>query len=280
MARPIDITSSILQLQQLDLQYKSKLTEYETAYASYITTAQSTTAENNYVTVPGKIYSGGTSVSNTANSSQTQCQTLCSASPTCTAATFNSTSKRCSLFSGSGTIVDGATSDNLIIKKINQELINMNTINEQLILINTQMMDIVKTVEPDVNTNMSNLLVNNTTLITNSAALAQEQLKMQNSAKDREEINKNYNNQSLIVDKQNASYNLWLVIMIVAIVLVFKFVLYPETTGSTLGIILWSTIIICIVLVTTTSNNPAMYMIWMLLIVFVLLMKTNLIPSF
>lgn len=280
MANPIDITSSILQLQQLDLQYQSKLAEYETAYASYISTAQSQTNANTYVTVPGKVYSGGTVISNTSNSSQTQCKTLCSANASCAAATFNSTSKRCSLFSGSGSIIDGATSDNLIIKNMNQQLINLKTINTQLIAINSQMMDIIKTVGPNANTNLSNLSVNNASLTRNNNALTQEQIKLKHLMDDYSEIDENYTNQSLNADKQNASYNLWLIIMIVAIALVFKFVLYPDATANPLSIILWSIIIICIVLVTTTSNNPAMYMIWMLLIVFVLLMKTKLIPSF
>jgi hypothetical protein len=58
-----------------------------------------------------------------------------------------------------------------------------------------------------------------------------------------------------------------------------KFLFFPEARGDLLSIILWSIIIICIILATIHLNNPAAYAIWIVLIMLVLMMKAQLIPS-
>jgi hypothetical protein len=279
MSTPIDISSNILQLKQLELQYKTKINEYKTAYASYITTTQSQTDQNSYVVLPGKVYSGATNISNTTNSTTDNCQALCSANTSCTGATFNSISKMCSLFKGKGTLVNGGSSDNTIIKKLNQQLIALDAVNSQLIDINNQMMAIVNKIQPSVKQNIATLSTNDATLIANSESLKKEQRAIKKLLNEYNDIDQNYINQTLNVDKRNASYYLWLVITIVAVFLALKFVLFPEARGNIVSIILWSIIIICIILGTINLKNPAVYGIWVALVALVLMMKAKIIPS-
>lgn len=279
MSRAIDISSNILQLQKLEMQYKTKINEYKTAFASYVTTTQSQTDKNSYVILPGKIYLDAASISNNTNSTTDNCQALCSANSLCTGATFNSISKKCSLFKGTGTLANGGSSDNTIIKKQNQQLIELNAINSQLIYINDQMMSIVKQIQPSVEKNMFVLYTNDATLIANNESLKKEQDAIKKLLDEYNDIDQNYINQTLNVDKQNASYYLWLVITIVALVLAFKFAMFPEARGNTISVILWSIIIICIILATINLKNPVVYGLWVLLVAIVLMMKARIIPS-
>jgi len=276
---PIDITSNILQLQQLEMQYKTKINEYKTTYASYITTFQSQSDKNSYVVLPGKLYSDAILISNNTNSTSEQCQGLCSANNLCTGATFNSISKTCSLFKGQGTLVNGGSSDNTIIKKINQQLIALDSVNSQLININNQMMNIVKNIQPSVDQNISTLSKNDAELIANNESLKKEQDAIKKLLDEYNDIDQNYINQTLNVDKQSASYYLWLVIAIVAFCLVLKYVLFPEARGNVISVILWSIIIIFIILATINLKNPAVYGMWVALVALVLMMKAQIIPS-
>jgi PAN domain len=280
MPTAINTNSDILQLQRLEIQYKTKMNEYKSAFASYITTMNSQPANaKSYVVLPGKTYMGSGGISDNRNSSVSQCQALCSANKNCTGATFNSISKVCKLRTGKGPITTSASSDNAIITRVNQQLINLETINAQLISLNDQMIVISKRIKPSVNTNIVTLSTNNADLVKNNSDLLKEQIKIKNMLDEFNDIDQNYISQSLNADQKNASYYLWLIIMIVSLILTVKFIAFPDSRGNLLSVILWSVIIICIIIATIHLNNPAAYAIWVILIALVLMMKAQLIPS-
>jgi len=280
MTTAVNINSDILQLQQLELQYKTLLNEYKTAHASYVTTIQSQSKDSNsYVVLPGKTYMGSGSISDNRNSSISECEALCSANKSCTGATFNSISNVCKLRKGRGLISDGASSDNAIITKITQQLVNLETINSRLILINNQMIVISNRIQPNVNENVTTLATNNGELMKNNDSLKAEQNKIKKMLDEYRDVNQSYINQSLNVEQKSASYYMWLIIMIVSVSLVFKFVFFPDSRGNSVSVILWSIIIICLVLATMHLNNPSAYAIWISIIAVILMMKAQLIPS-
>jgi hypothetical protein len=279
MTTAVNLNSDILQLKTLEVQYNTKLTEYESAFASYITTMKSQPNSNSYVVLPGKSFMGTASVSDNTNSTSSQCQALCSSNKECTGATFNSISGVCKLRKGDGPISSSASSDIAIVTRSKQQLDNLEKINAQLISINEQMISINRRIKPSVNENDSSLVKNNTVLIKNNAELLTEQAKIKKLLNEFNDIEQNYNNQTLNVDKNNARYYMWLIIMIVALILTSKFLFFPEARGDVFSIILWTTIIICIIIATLHLNNPAAYAIWISLIFLVLMMKAKLIPS-
>jgi hypothetical protein len=279
MPSAINLNSDILQLQTLEVQYKTKITEYKSVFASYITTMKSQSNANSYVVLPGKSFMGTASVSDNANSTSSQCQALCSSNKECTGATFNSISGVCKLRKGDGPISSSASGDVAIVTRIKEQLDNLEKLNAQLISINDQMISINRRIKPSVNENESVLVTNDKDLIKNNSELLAEQVKIKNMLNEFNDIEQNYNNQTLIVDKNNARYYLWLIITIVALILTSKFLFFPEARGDVFSIILWSTIIICIIIATLHLNNPIAYAIWIFLIFLVLMMKAQLIPS-
>jgi hypothetical protein len=106
-----------------------------------------------------------------------------------------------------------------------------------------------------------------------------EKLKIVKLIDEYKDIYSEYSEKSISTDQQNSSYYLWLIITIVSVILLIKFIFFPELKGNVVSVILWTIIIICITLSTIHLNNPSAYAIWILLVALVLMMKSNLIPS-
>ena len=279
MPTAVNLNSDVLQLQRLNEQYMSKLTEYKSAFATYVTTMKSQTNANSFVILPGKTFMGTASLSDNRNSTTAQCQALCSSNKSCTGATFNNISKVCKLRKGDGPISSGASSEFAIVTKSKQQLDNLDKINSQLISLNDKMITISNKIKPSVNKNDATLSTNNRNLMRNNVALLQEQVKIKNMLDQFNDIDQSYISKSLNADQKNASYYMWLIITTVALILTAKFLFFPEAKGNVISIILWTIIIICIILATIHLNNPAAYAIWVVLIALVLMMKAQLIPS-
>jgi hypothetical protein len=279
MPTAVNLNSDVLQLQRLNQEYMTKLTQYKSAFATYVTTMNSQTNANSLVVLRGKTFMGAASLSDNRNSTFGQCQALCSSNNSCTGATFNNISKVCKLRKGNGPISSGASSEFAFVRKSIQQLDQLDKINGQLISLNDQMIAVEKRIKPSVNKNMSTLSTNNNNLIRNNSSLLEEQIKIKKMLDQFNDIEQNYISQSLNTDQKNAGYYLWLIIMIVALILTMKFLFFPDARGNLFSVILWSTIIICIILATINLNSPVAYAIWIILIALVLMMKANLIPS-
>lgn len=275
-----NINSGLIQLTALEGQYKQKLTEYESAYATYISALQSqNNGSNSFVVLPGQKYMGTGSISDITNSTTTTCEAACSANSLCTGASFNSISNICQLRSGNSLLSVGATSDNAIISEVRQKLINLETINAQLIEINNQMTTIYKQLEPDLQYQKNTMTENNYDLIVQYFHLMEEKAKIQKLLDEYNDINKNNSNMSLMADQENSSYYLWLIIAAIAITLTLKFIFFPESKGNLISVVMWTILIICMALMTIHLNNPTTFFVWTILVIIVLMMKSKLIPS-
>jgi len=204
-----DVNSKLIALQALEGQYRNKLTEYENGYATYISALQSQkSGSSSYVVLPEKTYMGTGSISETINSSASMCEASCSANALCTGASFNSTSKVCKLRSGNSLLTPGATSDNAIITDVRQKLINLETINAQLIEINNQMTTLYNQMQPLVTTQTETLLTNNGTLTTQYSELMKEKFKIVKLMDEYKDTYAEYTETSLSTDQRNSSYYL------------------------------------------------------------------------
>jgi hypothetical protein len=279
MSNAINIDSEVLQLQTLETQYKIKLAEYKSAFASYVTTVHSDSSDkNSYVVLPGKIFMGDGSVSDNVNTNMSQCEALCSANSICSGAIFNTISNVCKLRKGMGLLSEGASSDNAIIKKITQQLIQLDSINAQLIDINNKMTEIGKNIQPSVNKNADTLYSNSLELKNNNNALLAEQEKIKNLLAEYNDVEQEYVNQSLNADQKTSSYYLWMIVMILSVCFVIKYTMFPDSRGNVVGILLITLFIIFLLFATIHMNNPAVYAIWICLVALVILIKADLIP--
>ena len=277
------VNSYLVKLEVLNSQYKTKLIQYESAYATYISALNDNTINsqtNSYVVLPGKIYTG-VEISKNTNSSISQCEASCSANKSCNGASFNSINNTCTLQSGNGILSKSAQNDNAIITKMKEQIINLEIINSQMIEINNQITNTYKLINPLISTYQIKLDTNENDLLTQNSLLMTEREKIKHLLDEYNDINQNNINQTLFVEQSNSSYYLWFIICIISIILVIKTAFFPNVQSkmSLLSIILWSILFICVILSTVNLNNPIAYAIWLILIIIILMMKSNLIPS-
>ena len=169
--------------------------------------------------------------------------------------------------------------DNAIITSIRAKIINLETLNNQLITINGQITDLYNQMNSQVTVQTGTLSTNGDNLSTQYSLLMDEKIKIKNLLDEYNNIDNSNIDQTIVVDQQNSSYYLWLIICIISIILVIKFIAFPDSKGNLISVISWTSIFICITLATLHLNNPAAYAIWLILIVLVLMMKSELIPS-
>lgn len=277
MSQSDNINSYLIQLEALDGQYRTKLTEYESAYTTYISTLQDQTqssATNSYVVLPGQTYMGTSTISNNTNSSISQCEALCSADSACTGASFNSTSAVCSLKSGNSGLTAGATSDNAIITNIKSQIIHLETLNAQLIAINEQITEIYSQIQPSISGDSTSLSANGADITAQYSSLLAEKMKIKRLLEEYNDIDKNYIDQSLTVEQQNATYYLWIYICIIVFVITIQMIVFPDASiGKSIIIIMF---IAFLIFSTMYLTNPSIYALWLVVIAIIVMVSFKL----
>jgi hypothetical protein len=230
--------SDIVQLEALEGQYKNKLTQYESAYVTYINSLQQQNSDTrSYVVLPGKNYMGTGSISDTPDSTVSMCEASCKENPLCSGASFNSISNVCKLRSGDGALRPGATSDNAIITTIKENLMNLEKLNVQLIQINVQITELYHKMQPTIDSQNQALSTNGEELSKRYSLLQQEKLKIKKLLDEYGDVNKNIDDSTIMVEQQNSTYYLWVIICILSLYLVVKYTAFPDEKLGLIGTI-------------------------------------------
>lgn len=237
--------SDIVKLEALNGQYKNKLTEYESAYATYIQgLQQNDNTYNSYIVLPGKTYQGTASISDISGSTLTRCEASCSQQPLCSGASFNSITNVCKLRSGEAGLTAGATSDHAIITKSRANILHLNTLNDQLIEINRQMNEIHKTMQPQTTKQSQVMAVQGDELQQRGGLLTTEKDKIKRLLTEYNDVVKNNADQTITVEQKSSVYVIWLILCIMAILLAVKYTVFPDVSmglfSTFLGLVLFT----------------------------------------
>lgn len=244
----MSIQSDLVQLEALEGQYKTKLTQYESAYATYISSLQQDSNTNSFVVLPGKSYAGPNIISDTPDSTLTMCEASCKANPLCGGASFNSISNVCKLYGGNGGLRPGATSDNAIITNIKKNIFDLETLNRELLMIHQKIADLYSKMQPLVGQHMETINTNGEELSNRYSLLMDEKNKIKRLQDEYKDVNKSYTDQSLMVEQRNYTYYLWFIFCIVSILLVIKLLFYSEEKILSISTIISVAIILAILL--------------------------------
>jgi len=280
MQNAISTESDILRLEALQTQFKAKMTEYQAEYATYISLANSPTSSSTFITLPKMTYTGATLISNNRNMTPQLCETLCRANNSCTAATFNSLSKICNLYRGeSGKIANGKDSDSLIIREVSRQLVILRNINKQLIAITNEMIAVSRNINAPLSRNINTESINDVYLIRNHNKLKEEQDKIKGLLDVFNNLDREYDDEVLKTEKSYSRYYLWLTALIIMLILVGKFVLFPGSGGNVISVILSTIFIVSTILLTANLNSPVVYSIWTFLLVIIIMVFLKLSPT-
>ena len=266
----------ILKLQTLENEYKNKLTEYESANATYISKLKNP-SEAIYTEISGKTYWGTTQLSEGVSNNAQECQAMCSADPACKGATFNLDKKYCWARGGDSSITDGLSSDSAIILTSSQDLLNLNSLNQQLLDLNTQIITLYNINVPIEENNINTITANGQTLSENYLKLLDEKKNIKKLLDSYNTADQEYNDQTLVVEQNNFAFYLWFALAIVAVIIVIKLIAFPEIKTDYKSAIGWTILLICTIMATLQLKNSMIYSIWVLLIVAIIIVKFNLV---
>ena len=116
--------SNVLKLQSLQSEFKLFMTQYQQAYANYISSLRSSSdpaSKKTFVAIPGSTYWGTIGISDDTSHSTEDCIALCSANSSCTGATYNSDKQHCWVRGGQSDIGPGLDTDSAIVSELKDQ---------------------------------------------------------------------------------------------------------------------------------------------------------------
>ena len=213
----------------LSNRFNTLLTQYKDTYTKFVETINS--ANNSFTSIPNTALIGGSTISILQNSSIQNCTKKCSAKSLCSGATFNNTTKTCSLSGGTNHIIK-SPNQTAIVKQALQYTYQLQNINNDLAKTNTQMMRLANskigdyTKTQQLNTQKSTILQNN------YKTLEQERVQIDEMIREYETINSAYENGTINVTSNYYKYITYIIVSIVLILVLIRYSMPASQIGG------------------------------------------------
>lgn len=215
------------QLESLQNEFNSLITQYQTTYSNYINTINT----NTLMTVPNSAFVSPTTISVISGSTLDSCTTDCSANTSCSGATFNTTLSNCTLASGNGNIVS-STESTAVVQQAMYYSYQLKQLNQQLLEINKQMMNISNKNYSNFQQSQTQTQSQSSTLNYNYDILKNEKIEIEKMVRQFETLNSAYENGNINITSNYYTYILLLIFTIVLLFVLFNFSLPSQKGGS------------------------------------------------
>jgi hypothetical protein len=234
--------SIILDLETLTKKYQTILIEYQQAvvnYIDYVKSEQPDLSNNtqSFVTVKSSAYWGTSGISQNNSNSLAKCMYSCKNTTGCTGATFNATdysAPMCFLRTGSSTITTGKDGDYAIINKGQYLLSIVESINEQLITVNQQILAKTEKGQPLHESNLEDSITKNEILLNKYRALTLDREKITEMMKEYQTLDETQNEGNIKINQNYYSFILLLALSLLIVYMLYKFSSPSIKSGSSL----------------------------------------------
>ena len=217
------------QLQNLSDQFNTLLTQYTDTYQDYINVLSSN--DTSLTTVPNSLYNGQSNISVTNTSSVKNCKKSCASNTVCSGATFNNNSNRCTLNSGTGTIIP-AKKSTAIVQQAMYYSYQLQNLNSQLMAINQQMTNISNSSYDKFQQTQQQTQQQGDTLKNNYKTLEEERIQIAEMVREFQTIDAAYENGNINLTSNYYSYIILLIVAIFLILILLKFSTSSEQRGG------------------------------------------------
>jgi len=259
---------SLIKIETLEKEYTSLLSQYEEAFKNYQETINTKTGKK-MIAVNGRTWWGQTALKEGPAGTQEECIAMCSADDKCTGSTFNSEKKYCWARAGGDILTPGEDNDVALIPKIKMNVITLTQLNNRLIDVNMKMSNEFKNLNPKLKAQKAQQLKKQEELNKAYIKLSEDKKNMNNVLNEYNSIEKDYENQTLNVNRANTVFKLWTLLACIMIL-----ILYKITVGDGLPIIAMFFVLLMIITIFTLNLN-----LWLLLIVVFILALIKVILS-
>ena len=274
--------SNVLKLQSLQSEFKLVMTQYQQAYANYISSLRSSTdpastSNKTYATIPGSVFWGTTSLSEGTSPSAEDCTALCSANSSCTGATYNSDKQYCWVRGGQGDISIGMDTDSAIIPELVQNTQVLKMLNQKLLDINKNMEDTLGSMSSSENRDIADKDLKKGELTNIYNSLMEERRNINKMIDNSNAIEQSYTDNSIYVSQNNTTYTFWTLVALIIVVFTLKMQFYPELQLNMVSVAYWIIIALLFITLMMQLNTPTGYLVWLALIAMVILQQMNML---
>ena len=273
-----ELNTDILQIQALEKEYNSVLNQYEEAYKNCNDELKQNLDEKqrSFKTYSNRAYWGTSGLKEGVVDSETDCENMCASNLKCTGATFNPGNKYCWTRAGNGSLSPTTRSNVAILPTIKGCVVTLSSLNNRLIQINKELTQLIETTNSKLA--MEEAIVNGSKQQLHGyyAQLLKERLQMAKILEEQKTIEEDNAANFMYVDTQNTAFRLWTLAACILILVVINKMIGSEQTSINLFFMI---IIIMLVIVSFCINTVTGFTVWLIIILFIVLMKMGIITS-
>jgi len=197
-----------------------------------------------FISIPGKNFWGRAPLSQGQVNSIQDCENMCASDPNCSGATFQSSNKVCFTRTGMSEVVSGQSSDYALIPQVRQMLNTLKNLNDELLNINQQIDTQIQALYPIAQQDQADKNAKQLELNDNYAKLMEEKDDIMTSLQDYENLEKEYEDNSLSVNRENILYKFWSLLAILLLAITFKVIF--KVNGSSFIFLIFTVLAVII----------------------------------
>lgn len=274
------IKSTLIKVETLQKEYEVTLQQYQEAGKNYISSLQSSNIEtdvSNFTALQGRTWWGTGKLSEGSVNSQEDCENMCANDGNCSGATFNPVKRYCWTRTGDNGITPGLDNDYALVTPQKEALSVMKYLNEQLLTLNKEITNELQNINPEVRQQYEEKNQKQQELNTSYNKLLEQKIELDKQLQEYNSIQEEESNQSIYVNQQNVSFRFWTLITSLVVLITLKRMFGSESPP--IAITFWILIIIVLIILTYSLSSPAGFLVWFVLLVSIILMKSGNLPS-
>ena len=232
---------------------------------------------SNFTALQGRTWWGTSGLSEGPVNTQEECENMCANSDQCSGATFNPVKRYCWTRTGDSKITAGLGSDYALVTQQKAALSVMKYLNERLLLLNQQITDELQNINPEVRQQYKEKNQKQKELNESYNKLLEQKIELDKQLQEYNSIEQEESNQSIYVNQQNVSLRFWVLITALVVLITLKRMFGSESPP--IAITIWILIIIVLIILTYSLSSPSGFILWFILLVSIILMKSGNLPS-
>lgn len=269
----------LIKVEALQKEYEVTLQQYQEAGQNYITALQDLSKSTNtdFVSLKGRSWWGVTGIKEGSATTEEECKNMCASDSKCSGATFNPVKRYCWTRTGESLITAGLEDDYALIPKQKAALAVMKSLNEKLLNLNDKMKTELTNVKPEIEEQLKEKNEKQQQLNESYNHLLEQKIEIERQMEEYNSIDQESANQEMYADQKNVSLRFWALITCLVLLVTLRRIFGAQSPP--IAITLWLLIIIVLIILTYSLSSPAGFMMWFLLLLGIVLMKTGNLPS-
>lgn len=272
---------SIIKLEALEKEFSNTMTQYEQAYINYINALNDgqSSGVKNFTTIPKSSFFGTGGLGIVKTPTIDQCVSACTSNSSCSGATFSGQTQNCMLRSGAGLILPAGDTVSAIVPEIAQYASILQMLNQKLLTLNEEISTLSSSISPEVQNVIQQKNVKKQILENQYQMLTQERNKIKEMTREYESVNQSYNDTYTYVEQQNSQYIFYFFLTMIVLFYTFKIQFFPNVNSYPIRGLFWLFVVIAFVISLIMKQNPGNFFLVCLLLLFIVLIKLQIIPS-